>query len=54
MADARAATGERNALLADLLARTAMADQRAFAELYRRTSSHLFGVALRIVCRMSR
>ena len=49
MADARAATGERNALLADLLARTAMADQRAFAELYRRTSSHLFGVALRIV-----
>jgi RNA polymerase sigma-70 factor (ECF subfamily) len=49
MADARAATVERNALLADLLARTAMADQRAFAELYRRTSSHLFGVALRIV-----
>jgi RNA polymerase sigma-70 factor (ECF subfamily) len=49
MADAKAATVERNALLADLLSRTAMADQRAFAELYRRTSSHLFGVALRIV-----
>jgi RNA polymerase sigma factor (sigma-70 family) len=49
MADVKAATLERNALLADLLSRTAMADQRAFAELYRRTSSHLFGVALRIV-----
>jgi RNA polymerase sigma-70 factor (ECF subfamily) len=49
MADVKAATVERNALLADLLSRTAMADQRAFAELYRRTSSHLFGVALRIV-----
>lgn len=49
MADAKAANVERNALLADLLSRTAMADQQAFAELYRRTSSHLFGVALRIV-----
>lgn len=49
VADARAASLARNALLADLLGRTAMADQRAFAELYQRTSAHLFGVALRIV-----
>lgn len=39
----------RNARLTELLARVALADQRAFAELYRLTSSHLFGVALRIV-----
>ena len=40
---------DRNAVLADLLARTALADQRAFAELYRSTSSHLYAVALRIL-----
>ena len=40
---------DRNATLADLLARTALADQRAFAELYRRTSPHLHAVALRIL-----
>jgi len=40
---------ERNARLADLLARTALADQRAFAELYQLTSSHLYAVALRIL-----
>jgi len=40
---------ERNARLMELLARTALADQRAFAELYRLTSSHLYAVALRIV-----
>jgi RNA polymerase sigma-70 factor, ECF subfamily len=40
---------DRNATLADLLARTALADQRAFAELYRHTSSHLYAVALRIL-----
>ena len=40
---------ERNATLAALLARTALADQRAFAELYRHTSSHLYAVALRIL-----
>ena len=40
---------ERNARLADLLARTALADQRAFAELYRTTSAHLYAVALRIL-----
>jgi RNA polymerase sigma-70 factor (ECF subfamily) len=40
---------DRNATLAALLARTALADQRAFAELYRHTSSHLYAVALRIL-----
>jgi len=44
-----AQTLDRNATLADLLARTALADQRAFAELYRSTSSHLYAVALRIL-----
>ena len=39
----------RNARLAELIARVALADQRAFAELYQKTSSHLFAVALRIV-----
>ena len=33
----------------ELLARTALADQRAFKELYRLTSSHLYAVALRIL-----
>jgi RNA polymerase sigma-70 factor (ECF subfamily) len=47
MADA--APSPRNAGLADLLARTALADQRAFGELYRRTAPHLYAVALRIV-----
>jgi len=40
---------DRSAKLADLLARTALADQAAFAELYRLTASHLYGVALRII-----
>jgi RNA polymerase sigma-70 factor, ECF subfamily len=40
---------ERNARLMELLARTALSDQRAFAELYRLTSSHLYAVALRIL-----
>ena len=40
---------ERNAQLMDLLARTALADQRAFAELYNLTSAHLYAVALRIL-----
>ncbi len=40
---------ERTARLADLLARTALADQAAFAELYRLASPHLFAVALRIL-----
>ena len=45
----QAAPPDRNARLADLLARTALADQAAFGELYRATSSHLYGVALRIL-----
>jgi len=40
---------ERSADLADLLARTALADQAAFSELYRRTSPHLYAVAVRIL-----
>jgi len=40
---------ERNARLMELLARTALSDQKAFAELYRLTSSHLYAVALRIL-----
>ncbi len=40
---------DRSARLADLLARTALADQAAFAELYRLASPHLFAVALRIL-----
>jgi RNA polymerase sigma-70 factor (ECF subfamily) len=40
---------DRSARLAALLARVALADQKAFAELYRQTSSHLYAVALRIL-----
>lgn len=40
---------DRNARLAELLARTALADQAAFGDLYRATSSQLHGVALRIL-----
>src|SRR4249919_1895045 len=40
---------DRSARLAQLLARTALADQAAFAELYRLTAPHLYGVALRIL-----
>ena len=40
---------ERSVDLADLLARTALADQAAFAELYRRTSPHLYAIAVRIL-----
>jgi RNA polymerase sigma-70 factor, ECF subfamily len=43
------AAPDRNARLAELLARTALADQAAFGELYRATSSQLYGVAIRIV-----
>ena len=42
-------TADRSARLALLLARTALSDQAAFAELYRLTSSHLYAVALRIL-----
>jgi len=40
---------ERNARLLELLARTALADQSAFEQLYRLTSPHLYGVAMRIL-----
>ncbi|HEV3239097.1 MAG TPA: sigma-70 family RNA polymerase sigma factor [Casimicrobiaceae bacterium] len=40
---------ERNARLMQLLARTALKDQAAFAELYRAASPHLYAVALRIL-----
>jgi RNA polymerase sigma-70 factor (ECF subfamily) len=40
---------ERSARLMELLARTALADQQAFAELYRLSSPHLYSVALRIL-----
>jgi RNA polymerase sigma-70 factor (ECF subfamily) len=44
-----AAPADRNVRLADLIARTALADQLAFGELYRSTSPHLYGVAIRIL-----
>lgn len=44
-----AAQLERNARLMQLLARTALKDQHAFAELYRIASPHLYAVALRIL-----
>ena len=40
---------DRDARLTQLLARTALADQAAFSELYRLTAPHLYGVALRIL-----
>lgn len=40
---------DRHARLAELLARTALADQAAFGELYRATSSQLYGTAIRIL-----
>ena len=46
---APAATTDRHSRLAELLARTALADQAAFGELYRATSSQLYGVAIRIL-----
>jgi RNA polymerase sigma-70 factor (ECF subfamily) len=42
------ATG-RSERLAELLARTALSDEAAYAEIYRLTASHLYGVALRIL-----
>src|SRR5256712_2412397 len=39
---------ERNARMTELLSRAALSDQRAFEELYRLTSPHLYAVALRI------
>jgi RNA polymerase sigma-70 factor (ECF subfamily) len=44
-----AAAAGRNTQLATLLARVALADQRAFAQLYRQTGAHLYAVAVRIL-----
>ena len=41
--------GEKSVRLGALLAKVALGDQSAFAELYRQTSSHLYGVAVRIL-----
>jgi RNA polymerase sigma factor (sigma-70 family) len=49
MAPAAGDLSQRSARLAALLARVAMADQRAFEALYGQTSAHLYAVALRIV-----
>ena len=46
-----AGSSAESGVLGALLARCALGDQRACAELYRLTSSKLFGVALRIVRR---
>ena len=40
---------ERNERIAALLAKVALGDQEAFADLYRQSSSHLYGVAVRIL-----
>lgn len=40
---------DRSARLAALLAKVALGDQAAFSDLYRQTSSHLYGVAVRIL-----
>jgi RNA polymerase sigma-70 factor, ECF subfamily len=48
MADAPQAP-DRGARLAALLAKVALGDQAAFSDLYRQTSSHLYGVAVRIL-----
>jgi RNA polymerase sigma-70 factor (ECF subfamily) len=47
--DASAPSPGQASALGALLARTALADQAAFADLYRRTSAQLFAVALRIL-----
>jgi len=48
MADAPQST-DRSDRLAALLAKVALGDQAAFADLYRQSSSHLYGVAVRIL-----
>ena len=40
-----------NDAITELMARCALRDQRAFAELYRQTSAKLYGVAIRILRR---
>lgn len=46
---APATSNDRSRRLGELLASTALGDQAAFRELYRATSSQMFGVAMRIV-----
>jgi RNA polymerase sigma-70 factor (ECF subfamily) len=46
---AASSAADHRAELAALVARVALTDQQAFAELYRQTSSHLYAVALRIL-----
>jgi RNA polymerase sigma-70 factor (ECF subfamily) len=48
MADAPQSS-EKSTRLAALLAKVALGDQASFADLYRQTSSHLYGVAVRIL-----
>ncbi len=48
MADAPQSS-DKSSRLAALLAKVALGDQAAFADLYRQTSSHLYGVAVRIL-----
>ena len=47
--DGAISPGTRGERLAGLIARVALGDQRAFAELYRAASPHLYAVAIRIV-----
>ena len=47
--DPKPAGSARSELLAALLARVALGDQRAFAELYGLASAHLYAVAVRIM-----
>ncbi len=42
-------SSDRSARLTTLLAKVALGDQAAFSALYRQTSSHLYGVAVRIL-----
>ena len=42
-------SADRSARLAALMARVALGDQPAFAQLYQQTSAHLYGVAVRIL-----
>jgi RNA polymerase sigma-70 factor, ECF subfamily len=49
MTVASAASAARSSRLGALLARVALGDQRAFADFYRESAAHLYGVALRMV-----
>lgn len=49
MTSSPSTAADRQERIAQLLARTALADQRAFAELYQHVSAPLYGIALRIL-----